>query len=265
MAFKIRTVHKTSIPDQRQMMESMARMRHGMAARSRMLWAVVGSVIVIAAVIGGIYFMSVQAEQTAHDQLQQATQLYMNRPLNDTDAALSHVRQAVELFRSVVMDYPETSSAPLAMHLLANALAVLGDHEGAIATYQQFFEDYPSQQGALNALVRQRLAYAYLEQGDLQSAERAFEKILIIDKAPNKDLALLELASLGEQQNQSEAAMARYQELIKGYPHSIYLSEASSKVRILGGGDGASVVPSPDPTASESDSPDSADESAANP
>lgn len=235
-----------------------------MAARSKILWAVGGSVIVIAAVIGGIYFMNVQAEQAAQDRLQQATLLYMNRPLNDTDAALSHVRQAVELFRSVVADSPESPSAPLAMHLLANALSVLGDHEGAIATYQRFLEDYPSQ-GALNALVRQRLAYAHLEQGDLQRAERAFEKILIIDKAPNKDLALLELASLGEQQNQSDAAMARYQELIKGYPHSIYLSEASAKVRILGGGGGAFEAPPSDPTASESDLPESADESAANP
>lgn len=255
MAFKIKTIHKTGIPDERQVMESMTRLRHRMAARAKMLWAVIGTMVVALAVAAGIYFMNVQAEQTAQDQLQQATLLYMKRPLSDTDAALSHVRQAVELFRSVVADYPESSSAPLAMHLLANALSVLGDHEGAIATYQRFLEDYPSQ-GALNALVRQRLAYAHLEQGDLQRAERVFAKILTIDKAPNKDLALLELASLGEQQNQSDAAMARYQELIKGYPHSVYWSEASSRVRILGGGDGVSVVPSSDPTVLESDSPD---------
>ena len=261
MAFKIKTVHKTSVPDQRQVMESMTRLRHEMGARAKALWMIIGTVIVVAAVAGGIYFMNVQGEQAAQDRLQQATQLYMNRPLNGTDAGLSHVRQAVELLRSVVTDYPESPSAPLAMHLLGNALSVLGDHEGAIATYQRFLDAYPSE-GALNALVRQRLAYAHLEQGDLQRAERAFEKILTIDKAPNKDLALLELANLGEQQNQSEAAMARYQELIKGYPHSIYLSEASSKVRILGGGDGAPDALSPDPTASESDSPD---ESAANP
>ena len=264
MAFKIKTVHKTGIPDQRQMMESMARMRHDMAARAKMLWAVIGFVFVVVAAAGGIYYMEVRAEQVAQDQLQEATQLYMNRPLNDTDAELSHVRQAVELFRSVVTEYPDSASAPLAMHLLANGLAILGNYDGAIMAYQQFLEKYPSP-GTLSSLVRQRLAYAYIQQGDLQRAERAFEEILTIDKAPNKDLALLELASLGEQQNQSEAAMARYQELIKEYPHSIYFSEASSKVRILGGGDGAPEVPSSDSKASESDLADSPDESAVNP
>ncbi|HIO21573.1 MAG TPA: tetratricopeptide repeat protein [Nitrospirales bacterium] len=261
MAFKIKTVSKTSVPDERKVMESMTRLRHDMGARAKTLWVVIGTVIVAAAVVGGVYFMNAQAEQLAQEQLQQATHLYMNRPLNDTDAGLSHVRQAVELFQSIVAEYPKSSSAPLAMHLLANALSVLGDHEGAVATYQQFLDAYPLQ-GTLNSLVRQRLAYAYLEQGDLQRAERAFEKILTIDKAPNKDLALLELASLGEQQKQSDAAMARYQELVKGYPHSIYFSEASSRIRILGGGDGVSVVPSPASTVPELDS---TDESASNP
>ena len=99
MAFKIKTVSKTSIPDERQVMESMMRLRHNMGARAKTLWVVIGSVIVVAAVAGGIYVMNVQAEQAAQDRLQQATQLYMNRPLTDTDAGLSHVRQAVELFR----------------------------------------------------------------------------------------------------------------------------------------------------------------------
>ncbi len=264
MTFKIKTVEKTSIPDQRQMMESMARMRHDMATRAKMLWAIGGTVVLAAAVIVGIYYMDVHAEQVAQDQLQEATQLYMNRPLSDTDAELSHVRQAVELFRSIVSEYPDSASAPLAMHLLANGLSVLGDHEGAITAYQRFLETYSSP-GGLSSLVRQRLAYAYIEQGDLPRAERAFEEILTIDKAPNKDLALLELASLGEQQNQSDAAMARYQELLKGYPYSIYFSEASAKVLILGGGDGPSEVLSPESTVSELDSEDSLDESTTDP
>ena len=264
MAFKIKTVggNKTHIADEQEVMESMARLRHDMAARAKMLWAVIGTVVVVVAVAGGIYFMNVQAEQSAQDQLQEATQLYLNRPLTDTDAEMSHVRQAVELFRSVVAEYPDSASAPLAMHFLANGLSVLGEHAGAIAAYQQFLDTYPSQ-SALNALVRQRLAYAYIEQGDLTKAERAFENILTIDKAPNKDLALLELASLGEQQNQPDAAMARYQELIKGYPHSIYLSEASTKVGILGGGDAAAELPSP--AATIPDPAESTDEPTADP
>tara|TARA_B100000315_G_C14585243_1_gene592653 strand:- start:1320 stop:2105 length:786 start_codon:yes stop_codon:yes gene_type:complete len=255
MAFKIKTARTISVPDERHVMESMARMRRDMGVHAKALWVLIGSVITVAIVAGGIYFVNAQAEQTAKGSFQQATQLYMNRPLSDTDAALSHVRQSVELLRSVLEDHPKTSSAPPAMHLLGNALAVLGDHEGAIATYQKFLEEYPSS-GPLSALVRQRLAYAHLNQGDFQRAERVFETILTIDKAPNKDLALLELGSLGEQQNQSESAMSRYQELIKGYPHSIYLSEASSKVSLLGGGSSAVESPLPTSTVVESDLPD---------
>ena len=254
MTFKIKTVRKVGVPDERQVMESMARWRHDMRAHARMLWIIIGGVAVVTAGAGGMYFVSVQADHAARDQLQQAAQLYMNRPLNDTDASLSHVRQSVEQFRIVVENYPHSSSAPLAMHLLANALSVLGDYSGAIALYQQFIETYPSHE-TLNALVRQRLAYAYLQQGDLKAAEGAFEKILAIDMAPNKDLALLELASLGEQQNQPEAALARYQQLIKGYPYSIYLSEASSKVRVLGGGNSVLESPLPDPETPESNPP----------
>ena len=261
MAFKIKTVSKTSIPDPRQMMESMTRLRHDVGTHAKTLWIVVSIVTVVAAIAGGIYVMKVQAEQTAQDYLQQATRLYMNRPLNDTDVSLSHVRQAVDLLQLVVEDYPKSTSAPLALHLLGNSLIALGDQDGAIAMYQRFLRDYPSQ-GILNSLVRQRLAYAYLEHGNMHKAERAFEEILTIDKAPNKDLALLELASLGEQQNQLEAALVRYQELIKGYPHSIYLREASSKVRVLGGSDGAFELPSPRQAGTESDA---RDKSEANP
>ena len=246
MTFKIKTIKKLqNLPDEQEMMESMARLGREARDKARRLWMLGGGGALLLLLVIGFYLMNFQAEQTAEDNLQRATDLYMNRPLTDTDASLSHVRQAVELLQVVVNDYYETRSAPLALHLLGNALDVLGDHDGAIKTYQSFLRDFPAQ-SSLNSLVRQRLAYAYLEQGNLEKAERTFEGILTIAKAPNKDLALLELASLGEQQNQVQAALARYQELIKGYPHSIYLGEASSKVRILGGGDGGSGESSQD-------------------
>ncbi len=52
MVFKIKTVRTTSIPDERRVMESMTRMRHDMGAHAKALWMVIGSVIVVAAVVG---------------------------------------------------------------------------------------------------------------------------------------------------------------------------------------------------------------------
>jgi tetratricopeptide (TPR) repeat protein len=82
-------------------------------------------------------------------------------------------------------------------------------------------------------LVLQRLAYVYLHKGDRDQAVKAFNGILETPGTLNRDQALFELARLEESQSRPEAALARYQDLIKTYPNSPFTSEATIRTKII--------------------------------
>lgn len=185
----------------------------------------------VAAVVAVIWVDHRNAEQ-ALELNRQAMRLYLERPAEQRVKAEEKLKQAINVFRQLVEQYPRVPSAPLSLYHLGNALVQANDLGGAIEAYKQFIASYGASRTLLG-LVYQRLGYAYLLNGDRDQATKAFSAVLDVAGASNKDHALFELGKLEETQSRPEGALARYQELTKGYPHSPLASEAAVRIKAL--------------------------------
>ena len=189
--------------------------------------------IVIAGVIGGgLMWQEGQKTQDAWVLEGQAQALYLDRSLDDPDASNANIDKAVGLYRQILNDYPRTGPAPSALYLLGNSLMEKKDYSGAIQSYVQFLEEYGRNE-MLQGLVRQRLGYAYLLNGDREKALQEFSTILLNPGVFNRDQVLFELAKLEEADGAMEKALVRYKDLLQQFPTSPYASEASLRVQAL--------------------------------
>ena len=210
----------------------------------------VGSVtllLVAAAVVAMIIYDRRQAEQ-ALDLTLQASRLYVDRPGDKPAKADDNLKQAITLYHQVIERYPRSPAAQLALYHLGNALVQINDLGGAIEAYKKYIAGYGANKMMLG-LVYQRLAYAYLLNGDREQAIKAFSAVLDVPGALNKDQALFELGKLEEAQSRPEGALARYQDLTKIYPNSPFASEAAIRIKAL------EVKKSPEASSSEGKTP----------
>ena len=189
--------------------------------------------ILIAAAIGGfMVWQERQATQDAWVLEGQAQAFYLDRSLEDGEASQENIDKAAELYRQILQEYPRTTPAQSALYLLGNSLMEKKDYQGAIQSYEQFLEEY-GRNVMLQGLVRQRLGYAYLLNGDRVKAVEEFSQILADPGVFNKDQVLFELAKLEESDGAMDKALVRYKDLLMQFPTSPYASEATLRVQAL--------------------------------
>ncbi|WP_447969576.1 tetratricopeptide repeat protein [Nitrospira sp. M1] len=189
-------------------------------------------IVMAAGIGGGVMWYEHRQTQAAWELEGKAQVHYLDRSLDDAEQSKESVSKAAELYRQILNEYPRTDPARNAVYLLGNSLMEQGDYSGAIGAYQRFFEQY-GRNTMLGGLVRQRLAYAYLLNGDKEKALQEFTDILAAPDVYNKDQVLFELAKLDEADGVMDKALNRYQELLEQYPTSPYASEASLRVQVL--------------------------------
>lgn len=61
--------------------------------------------------------------------------------------------KAEEILRKIITDYPESGLVPEAWYLIGKGREYNGDFDGALATYSQVVQNYPTTDAALNALI----------------------------------------------------------------------------------------------------------------
>jgi tetratricopeptide (TPR) repeat protein len=254
MAYRIKTVPKPTLMDDAHLLSGVERFWLKVEEHRR---AVLGGVVLViaaaATVVAAVYYDHLQSEQ-ATDLYRQATQFYLTRPAADPQKADENLKKAIGLYRQVVDQYPRTATGHLATYELGNALTQANDLAGAIEVYRKYLGTYQDNQ-TLRALVHQRLAFAYLLNGDRDQAAQQFAKVLEVPGALNKDQALFELGKMEEAQSRPEGALARYQDLMKSYPRSPFAAEAEVRIKALGGGK-PDVPPPAAPAASPPAAPD---------
>lgn len=232
MSYRIKVPAKTLPVDEAHMLSWLDHTLHRPQSYLRPLLVGLGVVVLAAAVVGGVFYVDRQAAQKAQD-LEREAMRFLTAPFaNDPQKADHALKEAIARFRQIVDQYPRTSTAPLALYHLGNTLVQANDPSGAIEAYQRFLASYSSNP-SMAGLVQQRLAYLYLLKGDRDQAVKAFTGILETPGTLNRDQALFELARLEESQMRPEAAVARYQELIKTYPNSPFTSEATIRTKIM--------------------------------
>jgi tetratricopeptide (TPR) repeat protein len=242
MAYRIKTVPKLTLMDDAQLLSGMERFWLKVEEHRR---AVLGGALVVilaAATVGvALYYDQRQAEQ-ATELHRQAVQFYLTRPVGQPQQADENLRKAIELYRQVVERYPKTAAGTLATYELGNALVQANDLKNAIEVYKTYLSAHQGNT-SLRALVHQRLAFAYLLNGDRDQATREFTAVLETPGALNQDQALFELGKMEEAQSRPEGALARYQDLMKSYPRSPFAAEAEVRIKALGGGKPEGAAP----------------------
>jgi tetratricopeptide (TPR) repeat protein len=200
--------------------------------RSRQILIVVGLLVLAIVIVGVIVWMDHRHAQQAVDLERQATQLYVDRPVDKPQQADQNLKQAITLYRQLLDQYPRSSSAQLALFQLGNALVQANDMSGAIDAYQKYVAMYHDNKPLLG-MVLQRLGYAYLLKGDQDAATKVFTTALEMTGTLNKDQVLFELGKIEEAQSRPEGALARYQDLSKTYPNSPFAGEATIRAKAL--------------------------------
>jgi outer membrane protein assembly factor BamD (BamD/ComL family) len=232
MSYRIKVPAKTLPVDEAHMLSWLDQTLHRSQDYRRPLLVGLGVVLLASAVVGGVFYVDRQAVQKAQDLEREAVRLLMVPSANNPQKADHALKEAITRYRQIVDQYPRTPTAPLALYHLGNMLVQTNDLSAAIEAYQRFLASYGSNP-SFAGLVQQRLAYVYLLKGDRDQAMKALTSILEIPGTLNRDQALFELARLEESQSRAEAAVARYQELIKTYPNSPFTSEATIRTKIM--------------------------------
>ena len=232
MSYRIKVPAKTLPVDEAHMLSWLDHTLHRSLEYRRPLLVGLGVLVLAAAVVGGVFYLDRQASQQAQDLEREAMRFLTTPSANDPQKADHALKEAIAKYRQIVDQYPRTSTAPLALYHLGNALAQANDPSAAIEAYQRFLGLYSSNP-PMAGLVQQRLAYVYLLKGDRDQAVKALTGILETPGTLNRDQALFELARLEESQSRPEGAVARYQELIKTYPNSPFTSEATIRTKIM--------------------------------
>lgn len=232
MSYRIKVGAKSTPTDEAQLLNRMERFVFLVQEHRQGIWVGVTVLLVAVAAVASVIWVDHRNAEQALKLQEQAMRLYLERPADQRVKADENLKQAINLFRQSVEQYPRVPSAPLTLFHLGNALVQANDLDGAIEAYKKFIALYGANRSLLG-LVYQRLGYAYLLKGDKDQAAKAFSAVVDVAGALNKDHALFELGKLEEAQSRPEGALARYQELTKGYPNSPLASEATVRIKAL--------------------------------
>jgi tetratricopeptide (TPR) repeat protein len=232
MTYRIRIPSKSIPTDEAHLLSGLERAGLTLQQRSRQIFIVLGVVVIAVVIVGVVVWLDHRNAQQAVELEQQATQLYLDRPVDKPQQADQNLKQAITLYRQLLDQYPRSSSAPLALFQLGNALVQANDIAGAIEAYQKYVALY-NENKPLLGMVLQRLGYAHLIKGDREAATKVFVAALDMPGTLNKDQVLYELGKIEEAQSRPEGALARYQDLTKTYPNSPFAGEATVRAKAL--------------------------------
>jgi len=232
MSYRIRIPTKSMPTDEAHLLSGLERVGLSLQQRSRQILIVLGVLAMAIVIVGVVIWLDHRHAQQAVDLERQATQLYVDRPVDKPQQADQNLKQAITLYRQLLDQYPRAPSAQLALFQLGNALVQANDLSGAIDAYQKYVAMYHDNKPLLG-MVLQRLGYAYLLKGDQDAATKVFTTALEMTGTLNKDQVLFELGKIEEAQSRPEGALARYQDLSKTYPNSPFAGEATIRAKAL--------------------------------
>ena len=232
MSYRIKTPPRKSPVDEAQLMSSMERLWLSAEEHRRGILAGLLVVLLAIGIVVGVVWYDMERAQQAMSLHVEANKHLATRPPDKPEQAQKNLKKAILLYREVAKDYPGTPAAAQSLFRLGLALEEDKNVPEAIETYQKLVRKHGDNDPLLG-LAYQRLAYAYLDQGDGAKAEEALTAVLAVPGAINKDHTLFELGKLEEAQSRPEGALARFQELLDRHPYSPLANEASIRIKAL--------------------------------
>lgn len=240
MAFKIRTISKKqelNQPDD--FISTFDWINETVRTRTKEFSMLLGGLVLAVALVGGYLWNQSRQEGLAAQLQAKADTIYRDAAstaegsITAGGTAEEKLRDAIKAHQEVLTNYPGTRAAAISRYYIGNSYLDLGDYDQSIQALESFI-DQEFKFPVLEALVRQRLGYAYLLKGDKEAAQGAFGDVIRIEEALNKNQVLYESGRLHEVQGEKEEAILRYQKIIKEYPQSLIVPEARVRLRGLG-------------------------------
>jgi tetratricopeptide (TPR) repeat protein len=198
--------------------------------------AAVGLIIVVLA--GGIGFwkyQKAQAEEDSYALFFTAMNRYnsSDNPAGSKDAAPANdetSRQALEEFKKITAQYPDTSAGKAALFYAGACSYDLKKDEDALSLYQEFLKKTAGEQNYLRPAAYEGIGYVYERKGDYKQAIEWFDK----QKSDASDslnmMASLNLARCYAAQGEREKACTSYKEFTEKYPSSSFVEAAKTGV-----------------------------------
>lgn len=232
MSYKLRDINRPSPSEHPELLSRTERI--WLFAEQHRKAVLIGAVLVcfMAVALGAIFWLQHQNEQKSLALEHQATQLYLDRSLDDPDTSAANLDKAITLYQQILDEYPRSSSAELAWYFIGNARFEQENFAGAIEAYEHYVASFTNNP-TLRGLVYQRLGSAYILHDQRQKGLDAYAQALNIPGALNKDQVMFELAKLKEADNNTAQALTYYKQIQDQYPASPYINEAIMRIRVL--------------------------------
>jgi TolA-binding protein len=193
--------------------------------RSTLLISAVAVIIVLAAVIGGWFYLSAQDEKASFD-LSKAVRT-MDTPLRAAGtpeqpdfptftSAKDRAQAAQKQFQSIVAQYPHTRTADMAHYFLGVTAATLSDNAAA---ERNFKEVISAGNREVSAVAKSALASLYGQTNRVKEAAALYQELISKPTASvSKVAAQLQLAELYQSSNQPLEAKRIYEQIKKENP-----------------------------------------------
>ncbi len=185
------------------------------------------AVVVVLAVVGGVFGNKALQEKGAGKLMAQADAVYrapvvtpeqyegnpaMAQALGAYTEAKTKWSAAAEKYDAVANEYPNTSYGILGLFYAANSYYELAEYAEAISRFEKYIEKAGA--GAPFApLARQSIGYAYEEVGKLDDAARTFLSLVKEENTTTAFLAIFDLARVYEKQNKVDEAIKTLQKV----------------------------------------------------
>jgi predicted negative regulator of RcsB-dependent stress response len=120
----------------------------------------------------------------------------------------------------IIKDYSGTQASQSARVTAGNLYYDKKDYDQAIASYQSALK-YGKFPPAFRTMIRENLAYAFEEKGDLAQAAKTLSTITQEGTFLKED-SLMNLARVYQKMGKKEEAKAIYRTILNEFPHSVY-------------------------------------------
>lgn len=195
--------------------------------KERQKQVIVAASVVIAIVIlyaaFAIYSSSLSSK--AYSLEKEAYKYYYGEIADKSMSDEDKWKKALELNKKSV----DAKATPSALFYVGNCYYNLKDYDNAIKEYSRFIDKFSSNKAIL-PLVYQKLSSAYFRTNQNDKALNTLGKLAGVDDGIFKDTALVLEARYYEGAGEKEKALAKYREIVSGFPVSVWSTEANSKV-----------------------------------
>lgn len=188
--------------------------------------------VVVVVIIGGLaggYLYNKSRASTALEHEYAGYKLYYG--LYDKQGAVKSQRlsEAVEEFKKAA----DIRKTPVSLYYIGSAYFSMGKYAEAVTTLESMLTAFPNDK-QFATLARYRIGTAKLRLGKTDEALKEFETIF--NESPAyKDLALAESAQVLSDLGRKQEARAKYDEILKQFPDSVYAEQAQMYVKNFDG------------------------------